>query len=74
MKKFFQQLTWQAVALILGGGVIFLLIVLLAPPNTQALFFGANGLVFTLLGLANDWRRKPEKLSDPDRTPTDPGV
>lgn len=70
--NFLKQLTWQAVALILGGGVLFTLIAIFAPPDVKQWLLGANGLVFTVLGLMNNWR-KPGRLSDPDRTPTDPG-
>lgn len=69
---FLKSLTWQAVTLILGGMTLFALILLLAPPDLRPYLFGVHGLVSTVLGLASDWRRKPA-LSDPDRTPTDPG-
>ena len=68
-----KQISWQAVTLLLGGGVLFTLIVLFAPLDVRQWLLGANGLVFCVLGLLTNWR-KPGRLSDPDRTPTDPGA
>lgn len=65
--NFLKQLTWQAVAVILGGGAIFTVIAIFAPPDARTLLLGANGLVCTLIGLANDLR----KPTDPDKTPTE---
>lgn len=53
-----QSLSWKAVVLVLGGGAMFTLIALFAPPDTQVLLLGANGLISTIIGLALDWRRK----------------
>lgn len=58
--NFLKQLTWQAVVLILGGALIFALIAIFAPPDVRPYLFGVHGLLSTMLGLASDWRKRPD--------------
>jgi len=49
MDKLKQWLTWQWVALLLGGGALFTLIAIFAPANVQNWLLGGNGLLMTFV-------------------------
>lgn len=49
LEKLKAVLTWQVVALFLGGGAIFAVIAIFAPEDTRMALFGANGLFCTFL-------------------------
>lgn len=52
MDKIKKNLTWQAVALVLGGGAVFACVAIFAPPDVRTVLFGAHGLIATLIGIA----------------------
>lgn len=66
MEKLSKFVTWPLVALLLGGAAAFVAIVVLAPPETQVLLFGANGLVMSIVAYV---MRSPR-----DRRALDPGL
>lgn len=49
MEKLKSWMTWPIAAVLIAGAVCFAAIVMFAPPETQTLLFGANGLVWSIV-------------------------
>jgi hypothetical protein len=71
-----QNVSWQAVSLLLGGAALATATMVFAPPEVCAQLLGAQGFVTTVIGLFLQWEREKsptDKSCPPDSvtTPTE---